>query len=293
MHRFLASIGLKKIDSFEKENTLLLEIIKKPKIKKVIPCWYDDEMLYAELGIEFVPGVGIKIAGLVDSANKFHMIFYYPYFKGRYTSVTEECSIGKKMDNLSFSGMCENDKIGVSLIFNLINTIDYVLLTTGKNKSADGSKKIRISGLCSEGIILLPTIYSVRAVTNSNQITEKERLVEDAKNGDAEAIEKLTLEEMNIYSQIGRRLESEDVFSIVETSIVPYGVEAEVYKILGIIVKSECVINPILDEKVYILAIKCNGIVFDIVVNEADLEGEPLPGRRFRGIVWLQGIIEF
>ena len=41
------------------------------------------------------------------------------------------------------------------------------------------------------------------------------------------------------------------------------------------------------------LTIECNGLVFDVCMNEKDLMGEPLPGRRFRGNIWMQGMVDF
>ena len=35
------------------------------------------------------------------------------------------------------------------------------------------------------------------------------------------------------------------------------------------------------------------GLQFNLMINEKDLEGEPLPGRRFRGVIWLLGEVEF
>ena len=71
------------------------------------------------------------------------------------------------------------------------------------------------------------------------------QMVAEARNGDKEAIEKLTLEEMHTYSKIGRRIADEDVFSIVETSLVPFGMEAEVYKMLGVIISLKKFSNPL------------------------------------------------
>ena len=47
------------------------------------------------------------------------------------------------------------------------------------------------------------------------------------------------------------------------------------------------------EEKIYALTIETNEIVLDICINQEDLMGEPLPGRRFRGIIWLQGLVHF
>ena len=46
-------------------------------------------------------------------------------------------------------------------------------------------------------------------------------------------------------------------------------------------------------EKIYDLTLNCNDLVFDVCVNKADLVGEPLLGRRFKGSIWLTGKIDF
>ena len=44
-----------------------------------------------------------------------------------------------------------------------------------------------------------------------------------ARNGDQTAIETLTLDDMDIYSKMSKRLKNEDVFTIVDTYFMPYG----------------------------------------------------------------------
>lgn len=291
MHTYLKAIGFRQITNKKQESLLLQNIINNPGRKKMVANPYDRDGLYAELTREFMPGVGIKVVGQYDENEEFHMEYYFPYIEGRSQSVDEECFIGKKMDNTAYSGLCEDDRIGVSLIFHLINSVDYINIAD--KKLVSGYKKVRLSGLCSDGVILLPTIYSRQVVEGINENVKHVKMVAEAKNGDKEAIEKLTLEEMSTYSQISRRIAEEDVFSIVETSLIPYGMEAEVYKLLGVIVSLKRFVNPILKEDVYLLKVKCNGVLFDIAVNKNDLEGVPAVGRRFRGIIWLQGYVEF
>ena len=48
------------------------------------------------------------------------------------------------------------------------------------------------------------------------------------------------------------------------------------------------------DQKDYILeTIGCNDVSFDICINKNDLLGEPKRGRRFKGVVWIQGMIDY
>ena len=51
--------------------------------------------------------------------------------------------------------------------------------------------------------------------------------------------------------------------------------------------------NAVTGEEIYILTICCNELTFDVCINIMDLFGEPQVGRRFKGVIWLQGYINF
>ena len=128
---------------------------------------------------------------------------------------------------------------------------------------------------------------------NSEAILQRTRLLKAAREGDEEAIENLTLEDMDTYSMISRRIADEDVFSIVSTYFMPYGVECDHYNVLGEILNIEMVENSLTRERVYILTIESHDLIFEVCINQKDLLGEPAVGRRFKGIVWLQGNVSF
>ena len=83
------------------------------------------------------------------------------------------------------------------------------------------------------------------------------------------------------------------MFTLIDTSLMPYGVECDQYSILGEIMAMRMVTNKLTGEKIYILTIYCNELTFDVAINIIDLFGEPQVGRRFKGIIWLQGNINF
>ena len=118
-------------------------------------------------------------------------------------------------------------------------------------------------------------------------------LLNAARNGDQTAIETLTLEDIDTYSQVSRRLANEDVFSIVDTYFMPYGVECDQYSILGEIQECHRVKNRMTGENVWIMTLECNELNFDVCINEKDLFGEPMEGRRFKGVIWLQGAVNY
>ena len=51
--------------------------------------------------------------------------------------------------------------------------------------------------------------------------------------------------------------------------------------------------NIATDERIYELRISCNDLDLDICINKNDLIGEPEVGRRFKGVIWLQGNVHF
>ena len=95
------------------------------------------------------------------------------------------------------------------------------------------------------------------------------------------------------YTEISRRAKKEDVLTIVESYFMPYGIACDQYSIMGDILAVEKVQNSLTEEYIYILTVECNDLVFDVCINKEDLMGEPLPGRRFRGNVWMQGMVDF
>ena len=51
-------------------------------------------------------------------------------------------------------------------------------------------------------------------------------LLEAARRGDTDAIETLTVEDMDLYSMVTRRIIKEDMYSIIETSFMPSALNA-------------------------------------------------------------------
>ena len=86
---------------------------------------------------------------------------------------------------------------------------------------------------------------------------------------------------------------TEDVFTLVDTYFMPYGAECDLYSILGEILLIENLTNSLTGDELVKLTLVCNEIILDICINKQDLYGEPAIGRRFKGIIWLQGNINY
>ena len=247
--------------------------------------------MFAEILLEVAENVGVALRGEYDEHGVFHMEHYFPYLKGENVSSNETVFISKRVDTDAFTGMCDDYRLGVSLIFYLQNVTDYVSAGYPEERRAH---PIVLAALASEGKVLLPTV-SMKDVPVKEAVdtSGRTKLMEAARKGDKEAMEALTIDDIDLYAQISKRLKSEDIYSIVETTFIPYGSESDNYTILAVIESvSECV-NRITGEELYCMDLRCNDLRFPVCISKKDLYGEPQPGRRFRGNIWMQGTVNF
>lgn len=117
-------------------------------------------------------------------------------------------------------------------------------------------------------------------------------MIEAARAGDPDAIERLTLDDMDTYNMVTSRSRKEDVFTIVSSYFMPYSVECDKYSVLGVITDWKVIQNKITGESMYYISIECNSVEIDFVISRENLLGEPAVGRRFKGNIWLQGEVE-
>ena len=99
------------------------------------------------------------------------------------------------------------------------------------------------------------------------------------------------MEDMDRYAALKDRIRETDVFSLVDSYFMPYGVECDQYSILGEIQECNLVENSLTGEKIWKLVVLVNDMNMDVCINEQDLVGEPAEGRRFKGSIWLQGAV--
>ena len=220
---------------------------------------------------------GVAVCGEFDDNDKFIYEYYYPYLTGSGITSYEDVSVERHAEKDSYAGICDDIKVGISLIFYLRNRIPYI------KAQSTGKLPIRGTTLTLSGL-------SLRVKKDS---ANRNKLLAAARQGDEDAIETLTLEDMDMYTTISRRIQKDDIFSLVDTYFMPYGVECDQYSVLGEITELRLATNDVTGEKVYILTILCNELSFDVCINEKDIYGEPQVGRRFKGVIWLQGYINF
>ncbi len=291
LHKYLRAIGFSNIKKRKDLIELIKLVVGNPTNKKYVTK--DENIIQVEICKEFTSSVGISICGEYDENDVFNYEYSYPFIKGTTISSREDISIERHGDKESYAGICDDIKIGVSLIFYLQNMIDY-LREQSKGKLPINNTSLTLSGLSIQGSIILPIIKNEKQVKKYKQAAiNRNHLIAAARRGDEEAIESLTLEDIDTYTVLSKKILKEDVFSLVDTYFMPYGIECDKYSILGEIEDCYLQKNSVTEEEIYVLTINCNDLIFDVGINKKDLWGEPKPGRRFKGIVWLQGFINF
>ena len=289
LHSYLKAVGFSRVKSRKETENLLEALISSATEKKVYKI--NEEITAAELVADVGDNIGIIIRGEYDKDGKFYVEHFVPYYWGQHVSTAEATYISKRVETDGYTVMCEDYRLGVSLIFYLLNAIDY---KNAKRKGLHELYPIRLCGLALEGKILLPTLRTeYQMAQKKEEIIARSKLIIEAKRGNQEAMETLTMEDIDQYAVVSRRIRTEDVYSIVESTFIPHGTESDNYMIIGIIKDVKVIDNFLTQEEMYILYLLCNEVDIEVCINKKDLLGEPLPGRRFRGVIWLQGIIEF
>lgn len=287
----MRAIGFSKLSDRREEQKLITDIIINSSHRAYTSN--GEETILAEFCEDFAEDIGIAVCGEFDAEDKFTYDYFYPYLRGTGVSSYEDVSVERHADKESYAGVCDDIKVGVSLIFYLQNIVPYVKAQNMNMLPVKGTT-LTLSGLSISGNIILPIDKdeSERQKIQKASIS-RNKLIAAARKGDEEAIESLTLEDMDIYTSISRKILTEDVFTLVDTYFMPYGVECDQYSVLGEILDISLRINKITEEEIYVMRINCNDLEFDVCINRKDLYGEPQVGRRFKGVIWMQGYINY
>ena len=289
MHSFLRSVGFSQIT----KNTELYPFIQMTIDAPDMRNSYEkpDGELFVELKKEFGYRTGLAVCGNYIE-DTFQVEYYYPYFRGSYESTQEEIEIERHADKNSYAAICDDMRMGITLIYYLQNISEFFKHTNGQMISKTGTSVL--SALSTEGKIILPIEqYDESRKKHIRRLQKRSNLISAAKDGDEEAIESLTVEDMDMYSMLSRRVANEDLLTIVESSIMPYGVESDQYAVIGEILDMSHSKNMVTGENMVIMTINSKDMIYDICINEKDLLGEPQIGRRFKGQIWMQGIMKF
>ncbi len=289
MHSLLNTVGFSKVLSLEEEEKLIEMALKKADNYEFMSM--GDGRKSIEMTLNICDDTGIVVCGEQGDNGSVIVDHYFPMHHGSKISMEEKLNVNKRMDTDSYTIMCDDYRLGVTMIFYLQNKLE--MLKSGFDPNSEKKYTINLSALAHDGKILLP-------VENANvpkevEVTSDARrsLIEEVQNGNQEAIENLAVSEIDRFAIMTKRAEKEDIYSIIDTTFLPSGSESDNYSLIGYILDVRNEKNKYTNEELYILLVKCNDVIFDVCINKNDLLGEPAVGRRIKCTVWMQGYVNF
>lgn len=305
MNIYTRALGFNDMDSDKEEEFLKLGIEESLREGFVVR---HEKLNRGVIILRLSNSTGLYLYGRYDG-DMFRYEYYHPFVVGTKVCENEEITIERHLDKESYAVVCDEPKTGVTLIFYLQNVMDYLeYISSGKEIKVDNfnpdarnsiskqslrNKKIALTGLSLGGIILLPTAKKKKTKMTQTEEENRKNLIQAAKKGDENAIESLTIEDMDKYNELTQRITKEDIFTIVDSTFMPCGVECDQYAVVGEILELKEEENIYTGEKMYIMLLECNGLSISTVINAKHLMGEPKIGRRFKGQIWLQGNVKF
>lgn len=290
MHKYLRAIGFSTYTHHLDICELLSTVSAAPDETKIMKIGQDSiTCIRKNFGEDF----GLHIWGEYDQNGQFQIQYFLPFGGISPRPMFLPATVERHPDKDAFSVLCEDFGMGMALIFYLQNPYDLVDFAR-KHKSIQLTYPIQLGALSTEGKILLPMNktqdYRQKLKRSSAQ---RASLLESARKGDEEAMESLTMYDFELFNQVNHRLHTEDLYSIVDSTFMPTGIECDSYSILGEILAWRELVNQTTHEKLFELFIECNDLFFQVTINQKDLLGEPSLGRRFKGEIWMQGAIDF
>ena len=243
MHTFLRAVGFSKCKSKKELNNLIAAAVKDADEK--LYTTLNDDIIFAEYNLFCGENIGISVRGEYDEENQFLPDYSIPFFRGSQISSYADNSVERHAEKESYAGICDDVRIGVSLIYYLQNVVGYIKRKVGGQLPMKGTA-LTLAGLSLSGTILLPIEKDESDLKKTRKMAHnRHKMIMKARNGDEDAIESLTLDDMDTYSNITKMIIKQDILSLVDNYFMPYGVECDQYAILGEILDVNCVKNKI------------------------------------------------
>ena len=122
MREYLKAIGFSDLNSRKKTDELINEIKKNPSRKN----WFqiDEEEAIFIYEKDFAEAVGIAVIEVMDRDGYRVTDHFYPYVRGANYLYHEDLEFEHYTDKEGYAGICDENNIGIPLIFHLNNPVD-------------------------------------------------------------------------------------------------------------------------------------------------------------------------
>lgn len=100
-------------------------------------------------------GIGVAMYGELNEQDEMEIEYYYPYILNEEVTSRAECSIQRHTEKETYAGLLDEYKVGLSLIFYLLNPIEYRECYR-KERERLQVTSVSLAGFANRGKVLLP-----------------------------------------------------------------------------------------------------------------------------------------
>ena len=123
MHRFLRAAGFSMYQKKKDIRALLRCLAREAGTSSCLQLDRGTELY--EIKTEVAPGIGVAMYGELNEQDEMEIEYYYPYILNEEVTSRAECSIQRHTEKETYAGLLDEYKVGLSLIFYLLNPIEY------------------------------------------------------------------------------------------------------------------------------------------------------------------------
>jgi len=117
LHKYLRAVGFSEYTEKKQIQSLVKEIIVHADERSCTTL--TEKSLIAEFDRNFAEDIGIAVCGEFDDEDNYTFDYYFPYLRSETVSSGEDISIERHAAKESYAGICDDPRVGVSLIFYL------------------------------------------------------------------------------------------------------------------------------------------------------------------------------
>ena len=115
IHSFLSAVGFKGLKKTSDLYDILEDVINYPDAQQVEKD--QNGNTFVECKKMYGDDFGIAVCGDYTDNNEFHMEYYYPFLIGTGITTDEFIEIERHSEKESYAGICDDMRLGVTLIF--------------------------------------------------------------------------------------------------------------------------------------------------------------------------------
>jgi len=133
LHKYLRAVGFTDpMNALDRLN-LIDDIKTKASYRAEAACLESENDLLTELRLDLAGGCGVSLVGSFGEESDFLAGQVEPYLMPEAPATMEEVYVEERIDNRSYAGICDDMRVGTTLIFRLLNPVNTCALQDSRS----------------------------------------------------------------------------------------------------------------------------------------------------------------